>query len=106
MPSRSLANLSARSHSGNLGFRGCGSTAEFLTRGSQQGQKTAGMSSEFFEESEAEYCLEWQSESYLSFLASRSVSLSTSTSASLMGPFTFLVRILPFSLPSRIFTLT
>ena len=40
------------------------------------------------------------------FLASRSVSRNNSTSASLIGPLTFLVRMRPFSFPSRIFTLT
>jgi hypothetical protein len=40
------------------------------------------------------------------FLASRSVSRNNSISASLIGPFTFLVRMRPFSFPSKIFTLT
>jgi len=40
------------------------------------------------------------------FLASLSVSRNNSMSAILIGPFTFLVRIRPFSFPSSIFTLT
>ena len=43
---------------------------------------------------------------YFIFLASRSVSRSIKTSPILTGPFTFRVRILPLSRPSRSFTLT
>ena len=50
--------------------------------------------------------IEATSHKVLIFLASRSVSRNNSMSAILIGPLTFLVRILPFSFPSRILTLT